>query len=159
MLFQQIGHLPGDFLPIIIAAFFVNAQVTHNGKFVRQWGEVDQHGVAVARLGHPQFAKTKVRGGQSVFAFLVRDVHANFARGVSFGLGDGSDNSCFVQMADEFARLHNPLPTATGASAAEASSAPGKAAAGKSTTTAASTSTTPAAAPTARGPAAPVRTP
>src|SRR5262245_48650056 len=117
-LLQQITHSGSDVVPQGLATFFMHADVAPNGKLVCERGEINQHRVALARLGHGELVKASSSRDQNVLPFLVRDVHADLPGRFALGLRDGRNDLRFVQSLDELLGLHAPLPTATGSAPA-----------------------------------------
>src|SRR5437588_3028654 len=148
-LLQQSGHLSAHPLPERVAAFLVHTRVADDGELPRQRNQINQHRVAMTRLGHPQLNESFPREFQRIGPSAVRDVNANFTGAFAFRLDNRLHDSGFVQFTDKLFVVHVLLPASTGATPAKTSAPAGKAPAGGPASTAPATtaSSTPATAP------------
>lgn len=91
-LFEAAGHLIGDFLPELLAAFGVDAFVAEDGEVARFGGDENQHAVAIFGVGHLHALELELCAGDRIGRLGIGNEDTNLAGGFCLGGLDGGDN-------------------------------------------------------------------
>jgi hypothetical protein len=126
--FKMAAHGIDKALPEVLAAFFVDGFVAHDGKLVRAGRDENKDGVAVVRFVHPELAEFLLRGSERITTQLAAlNVNADLAGSFCFGISNRLHDSIMLELAQEFFRSHS-LPARSGAAATKTSATATKAA-------------------------------
>ena len=82
LVLKMCAHSTYNVLPELLAAFFVNRLVANNGELVRARRYENQHGIALAGLGHSEMLKFFLCNDQRIgVQFAALNINANLAGG------------------------------------------------------------------------------
>ena len=99
-------HDLGKILPEPITATLVDAEITDDGEFASCRGDVNQHRIPLASLGHAQPGELLLSGSHRIGGILVADKHAHLTGGLFFRRTDGRDDLVLTKLFDEWRSVH-----------------------------------------------------
>jgi hypothetical protein len=106
--FKMVAHGLDKALPELLAAFFVDGFVAHDGELVRARRNENKDGVAVVRFVHPELAEFLLRGDKRITAQIAAlNVNADLAGSFCFGISNRLHDSLMLELAQEFFRSHS----------------------------------------------------
>ena len=113
--YDSLGKSPGlefhshcipHILPEIFRAARVHRFVADNPECLCHRGHINQHGISLTRLVHPEFFEANMRSSKPVRAIPPRNVNANLTGCLPLSFRNRCDNLFPIQFGNKFFRVH-----------------------------------------------------